>query len=481
MGRQAELMQKSAVEQAALVRSGQVSAEELLAAAIDAIETRNPTLNAVVVPLFDSARDAIRALRGDEPFAGVPLLLKDMLAEYAGTPLSEGSRFLEGYLSPHDSELVARYRRAGFVVVGKTNTPEFASKPTTEPELFGPTRNPWDPERSAGGSSGGSAAAVAAGMTSVAHANDGGGSIRLPAAWCGLVGLKPTRGRNPLGPDYGDMAGGLIAEHVVTRTVLDTAALLDVSAGPAPGDPHVAPLPDRPFAQEVGRDPGRLRIAFSARPITGTEIHADCEAAVREVAALCESLGHDVEEATPTAATERMSEVFTTIWIAMVGWAIRDWERRIGRKPEEKWFEPHTWKMFTLEATRTPSDLLLAIQDMQRLAREIAPFFSERDVWLTPTATQPPVPLGYFDYTPEDRRRATRRMEDIPRFTSVANMTGQPAITLPLSWTEAGLPLGAQLIGRFGDEATLLRLAAQLEAARPWADRWPDPVRSERG
>lgn len=469
-----ELMRESAVAQAERVQRGDVSAGELVDAAIAAIEAQNPALNAVILPMFDRAREQVATLRGDEPFSGVPLLLKDMVAEHAGTPLYEGSRFLEGYISSEDSELVARYRRAGFVVVGKTNTPEFASKPTTEPELFGPTRNPWDLARSAGGSSGGSAAAVAAGMVSVAHANDGGGSIRLPAAWCGLVGLKPTRGRNPLGPYYGDLGLGLIAEHVVTRTVMDTAALLDVSAGPAPGDPHIAPAPERAFAREVGADPGRLRIAWSRRPIAGTEIHPDCDDAVQRSARLCESLGHHVEEATPAVNAERFSEMFTTIWIAMVAWAIRDWARRLGREPAEKYFEAHTWKMLGMDAKRTPSDLLLAVQDMQQMAREIAPFFSKYDVWLTPTTPEPPVPLGYFDADPAVPRQATERMNNIPRFTSVANVTGQPAITLPLHQSAAGFPLASQLIGRFGDEATLLRLSAQLETAEPWAERWPE-------
>ena len=271
-----ELMRRTMAEQAALVKSGEVSPRELVDAAIGEIERLNPQLNAVVIPMFDLAREAVKALTGNEPFCGVPMLLKDVLAEYAGAPMTEGSRFLQGYVSPHDSELVARYRRAGFIVCGKTNSPEFASKPTTEPALYGATRNPWDLSRSPGGSSGGSGAAVAAGMVSVAHANDGGGSTRVPAAACGLVGLKGTRGRNPFGPDYGEVgAAGLLSEHVVTRTVLDTALMLDVSSGPAIGDPFVAPQPLRPFAAEVGADPGRLRIAFSDQPIIDTATGTD--------------------------------------------------------------------------------------------------------------------------------------------------------------------------------------------------------------
>jgi len=469
-----ELMRHSMVEQARLVARGEVSPAELVEAGIAAIERTNPQLNAVVLPLFERARESVRALAPEAPFRGVPLLLKDILAEYAGAPLTEGSRFLAGYVSPRDSELVRRYLRGGFVILGRTNTPEFASKPTTEPELYGPTRNPWDRSRSPGGSSGGASAAVAAGMVSVAHANDGGGSTRVPAACCGLVGLKPTRGRNPLGPDYGDPgAMGLLCEHVVTRTVLDSAAMLDVTAGPDVGAPHHLPRAARPFAAEVGAPPGRLRVAFSEVPVTDTPVHAACRRAVREVAALLEELGHHVEEAGPVVAAERFGEHFTTVWIAMVAWMIRDWARRTGRTPEPGQFERHTWKMFSLDAERRPSDLLLAIHELQRLAREAAPFFERYDVWLTPTLTAPPPPLGWFDFDPAHPHQATERMQNFPRFTAFANVTGQPAISLPLVWGEDGLPLGTQLIGRFADEATLFRLSAQLEAARPWAGRWP--------
>ena len=467
------LMRLSATEQARLVRTGEVSPGELLDAAIAAIERLNPQLNAVVLTLYERAQASLKTLDRNAPFAGVPLLLKDMLAEYAGTRMTEGSRYLRDYISPRDSELVARYRRAGFVIVGKTNTPEFASKPTTEPLFLGKTGNPWNPGYSAGGSSGGSASAVAAGMTAVAHANDGGGSIRCPAGWCGLVGLKPTRGRNPLGPDYGDMGAGLICEHVVTHTVLDSAAILDVTAGPDLGAPYYPPPPARPFAAEVGAPPGRLRIAFSTVPLTGTPVHPECKQAAHDAARLCEALGHHVEEATPQVSAERFNEIFTTIWLGMVGWAIRDWARRTGREPTPDQFEAHTWKMYSYDAQRRPSDLFLAIQDMQRIARELAPFFTRYDIWLTPTATQPPQPLGWFDFDPAHPKQATERMGDIPRFTAIANMSGQPAISLPLHWTPEGLPVGVQLIGRYGDEATLFRLAAQLEQASPWRGRVP--------
>ncbi|MBX9607813.1 MAG: amidase [Gammaproteobacteria bacterium] len=469
-----DLMRLGVAEQARLLRRGEVSPAEMVDAAIAAIERQNPALNAVVQPMYDVARRALRDLRGDEPYGGVPLLLKDMCAEYGGTPLREGSRFLDGYVSPHDSELVARLRRAGFIVVGKTNTPEFASKPTTESELYGPARNPWDLTRSPGGSSGGAGAAVAAGMVAVAHANDGGGSTRIPASVCGLVGLKATRGRNPLGPDLGDAGGaGLISEHVVTRSVLDTALLLDVTAGPDLGAPHFPPPPRRAWAAEVGTAPGRLRIAFSDECLTPTTVHPDCRRAVRDIAALCADLGHEVVEAKPEVDASRFNEHFTTLWLGMVGWMIRDWSQRLEREPAPEYFERHTWKMIQYAGELKAADFLLALAALQKLTRDIAPFFTHHDVWLTPTLPEPPVPLGWFDYDRAAPHQATERMERFPRFTAIANVTGQPAMSLPLCWNEAGLPIGIQIMGRFADEATLFRLAGQLEAARPWAQRWP--------
>lgn len=296
----------------------------------------------------------------------------------------------------------------------------------------------------------------------------------MPAALCGLVGLKNTRGRNPLGPDYGDVGGaGLLSEHVVTRTVLDTALMLDVTSGADAGAPYYPPPPARPFAEEVGAPPGRLRIAFSDQPVMPTIVDPVCASAVREIAALCAELGHDVEEARPQVDADRFQESFTAIWLAMVAWMVRDWQARTGREPQPGMFERHTWKMLSFDAERKPSDYLLALTELQRFAREAAPFFDTYDVWLTPTQIRPAPPLGWFDYDPAHPHQATERLEEFPRFTSFANVTGQPAISLPLCHTAEGLPLGIQLVGRYADEATLLRLSAQLEQARPWADRWP--------
>jgi len=468
-----DVMRLDAVAQAALVRAGDVQPIELVDAAIAKIEKLNPGLNAVVTPMFETARQVAKGPLPDGPLKGVPFLLKDLLAEYAGAPMSEGSRFLSDYVSPHDSELVARYKRAGLVVVGKTNTPEFGLKPTTEPELFGPTLNPWNTGHTPGGSSGGSAAAVASGMVAAAHANDGGGSIRGPASWCGLVGLKPTRGRNPLGPDYGELIGGLVCEHVVTRTVRDSAAILDATAGADPGAPYVAPVPSRPFLDEVGADPGRLKIAFSARSIHGHDPDPACAEAVEQAARLCEGLGHQVVEDVPAVDGGQLAPLFGTLWAAFGAWTLRDWEVRTGRTATPEQFEKHTWIMSETDKNLRASDLAMAMQNLQRFARKVAGFHETYDVWLTPTMNTPPPPLGFFEHVKEDRARARLRMEAAAYYTSLCNVTGQPAISLPLHQTADGLPVGVQLIGRYGDEAALFRLSAQLEAAQPWADKWP--------
>jgi amidase len=469
-----ELSVLDATAQALLVRRGEVKAIELVDAAIERIERLNPVLNAVVTPMFDLARKAASGPLPNGPFAGVPFLLKDLVAEYAGVPITEGSAFLAGrYVSDHDSRLVERYKRAGLIVLGKTNTPEFGILPTTEPRLFGPCRNPWDSGRTTGGSSGGSAAAVAAGLVPMAHANDGGGSIRIPASCCGLFGLKPTRGRNPLGPDFGEIVSGLVAEHAVTRSVRDSAALLDATAGVDPGDPYWAPPPRRPFLQEVGAPPGRLRIAFTTKASSGAPVNEECVSAAREAAALLVELGHEVVEASPEVDGEQLTRGFMTLWSAGCAWTIDDWARRIGRTPTAEQFEALTWALYEWGSQSKAPAYLLALQDLQRMARDIARFFAHYDVWLTPTLGEPPVPLGSFDSTADDPLNGLRRSAAFVPFTPLANVTGQPAMSVPLYWNRDGLPVGTHFMGRFGDEATLLRLAAQLEAARPWAGRRP--------
>jgi Asp-tRNA(Asn)/Glu-tRNA(Gln) amidotransferase A subunit family amidase len=359
-----------ATAQAELVRKKEVKPIELVEAAIARIERLNPELNAVVTPMFDLAREAASAEISKGPFSGVPFLLKDLLAQYAGVRLTGGSKFSKDYISDHDSELVERLKQAGLIICGKTNTCEWGSLPTTEPLLFGPTRNPWNTDRTPGGSSGGSAAAVAAGMVPMAHGNDGGGSIRMPAACCGVFGLKPTRARNPLGPKIGDALSGIPAEHALTRSVRDSAALLDATAGP------------------------------------------------------------DL-------------------------------------------VEPLTWALIEKGCQTSAGEYLLAVENLQRISRDVAKCFTQRDVWLTPTLAEPPVALGTFDAKPDDPLHGFFRSGKFMPFTSICNVTGQPAMSVPLVWNDDNLPIGTHFIGRFGDEATLFRLAAQLEAARPWAERRP--------
>jgi amidase len=469
-----DLWRLDATAQAVLVREKSVRPIELVEAAIARIESLNPKLNAVVTPMFDRARAEASVAAADGPFAAGPCLLKDLLAEYAGVRFTEGSAFLDGRYTPDaDSELTRRLRRAGLIVVGKTSTPELGILPTTEPRLFGPTRNPWSLGRTPGGSSGGSAAAVAAGLVAMAHANDGGGSIRIPASCCGLFGLKPTRGRNPLGPIYGDVFSGLAVEHAVTRSVRDSAALLDATAGPDVGDPYTAPAPVRLYLEEISRPPGFLRIAFTSRAATGVTVHADCVSAVQDAARLCADLGHDVTEASLELEGDLISQAFITVWAAGVAWSIDDWARRTGQTPSADCFEPLTWALYEMGNRRRAADYLLAVQDLQRISRQVARFFLEYDVWLSPTLAEPPLPLGSFDPTPDNPMQGIFRAAQFVPFTPIFNATGQPAMSVPLFWNREGLPIGVQFAGRFGDEATLFRLAAQLEQARPWAGRWP--------
>ncbi len=457
---------------AELVRTRQVKSIELVRAAIERIETINPNINAVVTRMYDEALATAHATASDSLFAGVPFLLKDLVAAYGGVPMSSGSKYGRGYILPEDTDLVARYRRAGLIVVGKTNTPEFGLLPTTEPELFGPTRNPWNTGLTAGGSSGGSAAAVAARMVPMAHGNDGGGSIRIPASCCGVFGLKPTRARNPLGPDVGDVFSGMVAEHALTRSVRDSAALLDATSGYVPGDPYCAPEPARPFAEEVGADPGKLKIAFTTKAPLGTPIHPDCVAAVHDAAKLLTDLGHEVVEAAPPMDGEMIWKHFMAIWAAGTTWTIRNMHSMVGRLPEPGELEPMTLAYDEMGKRVTAADYLTAVQYFQFLTRQIAAFMKDYDVLLMPTLGSPPLPLGSFVSTPEDPLALGVASQFVP-FTPIFNATGQPAMSVPLFWNAEGLPVGTHFVGRYGDEATLFRLASQLELARPWAMKKP--------
>jgi len=462
-----------ATAQAEMIRRKEIKPVGMVESAIDNIERLNPAINAVVTKMYDEARATAQAELPDGPFAGVPFLLKDLLASYAGVRMTSGSIFTRDYVPDHDSELVARLKHAGLIIIGKTNTPEFGTLPTTESKLFGPARNPWDVTKTTGGSSGGSAAAVAAGIVAMAHANDGGGSIRIPASCCGLFGLKPTRARNPLGPDYGDMYSGLIAEHAVTRSVRDSAALLDATSGPDLGDPYYAPPKDRPFVEEVTVDPGRLRIAFMTASPNGVPVHKDCVSAVDDAVRLLSDLGHTVEEIALRFEDEQFADMFMVLWSSGLTWTVDYFAQAVGRQPEESDLEPGNWVFYQAGARKTAAEYLKALQGIQAMARRVAHLFASYDVVVTPTLAQPPLAIGSFEPTPEDVLAGMRVAARFAPFTPLSNMTGQPAMSVPLYWNGEGLPVGTQFIGRFGDEATLFRLAGQLEQARPWVSRRP--------
>lgn len=458
-----------ATDQAALVQRGDATAAELVDAAIARIEQLNPGLNAVIHPLFDKARAAAEGPLPDGPFSGVPFLVKDAVAHTAGDPYHCGMQLLKqrGWTEATDSYLVERFRAAGFVIVGKTNTPELASDFTTEPHAYGPTLNPWDPARSTGGSSGGSAAAVASGMVALAHGNDMGGSIRVPSSMCGLVGLKPSRARTSLGPGFGEFWGMLTHEHVLTRSVRDTAAVLDATAGARPGDPYTAPPPARPWLDEVGADPGRLRIGFQTRiPESGDEADPDCAAAVAATATLLESLGHHVTASGPHALDDDLDGALIRYFAVAVARDLDRWGQRLGVTITDADVEPRNWAFGQLGGAVSGPHHLADTERIQAWNRRLTSWWAPEgdfDLLLTPTFETPPPPLGMpFD------ARAPRG-----RFTMPWDFTGQPAISLPLHWNAEGLPIGVQLVAPPWREDLLIRVAAQLEVAKPWSKLRP--------
>lgn len=467
-----------ATEQAAAVRKGHVKPEELVEAAIARIEKVNPQLNAVILPLFERARREAQGPLPEGPFRGVPLLLKDLICHTAGDPFHCGSLYLKrrNYRASHDTYLAQRFRSAGFVILGKTNVPEFGPIPSTEPLAYGPTRNPWSLEHSPGGSSGGSAAAVAARMVAVAHGNDGGGSIRIPASATGLFGLKPSRGRVSLGPDWGDLWDGAVAEHVLTLTVRDSAAILDCISGAMPGDPVLTPPPPGRFVEAVNRPLGQLRVGVLDHVPSGwATVHPDCKEAVDRAAALLESLGHHVEDAYPRALEEgELQQHFGTIVMASLTAEVAYWVQTVGEPPGEDDFEIHT--KYLLAGGREISAVrwLESHVWLQRFARRVASWWeSGFDILLSPTMAEPPPRIGEVCATPEDPMRGFQRSVPLVAFTAPFNVTGQPAALVPLHWSSSGLPIGVQIVAAYGREDLLFSLASQLEQANPWITRKP--------
>ncbi len=463
-----------AVGLAELVRRKEVSPEELLRVAVDAIQRVNPAINAVIDTRDAQAREALKQGLPEGPFRGVPFLIKDIGVHAEGVPTEFGSRLTQGTVFPYDSALMARYRRAGLVLLGRTNTPEFGNNASTEPRVRGPTRNPWNLERSPGGSSGGSAAAVAAGILPMAHGNDGGGSLRIPASLCGVFAMKPTRGRNSLGPNAGDLICGMGAEHVLSRTVRDSAAALDATQGPEAGDPYYAPPPPRPYLEEVRHAPRRLRIALVTASPMGGPVSPECVEAARQAARLCEGLGHDVTEAPLPHDGRLLHEAVVTAWSASLASLVAMIAHHSGKEAGPELLEATTWAAVRHGQTLSATELQRALGVFNFVSRQVGRFFEQYDVVLSPTVAAPPFPLGLLD---ANAPRSAREWYDHAfghcPFTAVFNVTGQPAMSVPLHWSEDGLPIGVQFAGRYADEATLFQLAGQLEQARPWAQRRP--------
>ena len=477
---------------AARVRRGEVHPTELVEAAITAIEKVNPQLNAVVHRMYDQARAAAKGTLPDGPFRGVPFVVKDLDGWLAGEPYTQSCRMSKDFVPTEDAEIIARMKRTGVVIVGKTNTPELGIIGVTESELRGPARNPWNLDHTPGGSSGGTASIVASRAVTMGHGGDGGGSIRIPSSACGLFGLKPTRGRNPLGPKVSEGWGGYVQPGALTRSVRDCATMLDATQGPDVGAPYASPPRERPYAEEIQRAPRKLRIAFSTGSQLGRQTHADVQAAVRDAAALCASLGHELEEVALPIDREALVAAYFTQIAVCTATAIEETARWVGRAPTHADFEPTTWLLGTIGRKLPAIDLQRSRDACQATGRTLGRFFQQYDLFLDGTLAYPPSKVGELALKPAERAALAALRVVSPRFvldklletlganalektpnTQVANQTGLPAMSVPLHWNAAGLPIGVQFMAPFGDEATLLQLAAQLEIARPWAGRIP--------
>ncbi len=470
-----DVLELDGLGQAERIRAGDVSPAELLEACITRIEKQNPTLNAVIHPLFDKARGQLeRGEIGDGPYHGVPFLVKDAVCQTEGDPYHVGLRVLKdvGYTAKADTELARRFRAAGFVFAGKTNTPELACSVTTEPLAYGASRNPWNVDHSTGGSSGGSAAAVAARWVAAAHGNDMGGSIRIPASHCGLVGLKPSRGRNSLGPELGEFWGPLTHEHVLTRSVRDCAAILDATAGAAPGDPYTAPPPLRPYLDEVGADAGVLRVGL-AEPVPGLDVDAACRAAVEETARIFEARGHVVEPVALQPLEHMVMGPWFVIAVARELDRVAEW---VGRPITEEDVEPYTWMLAGLGRTISGLDVAKLSDAMWAWVRRLCEsWYARHDVLLLPVAPSPAPEIGAL--APDGGPQVAGELARFTRYTMPFDLTGEPAISLPVHVTDAGLPVGAQVVAKLGREDVLFRLAAQVDEAVGFESRRP-PARA---
>ena len=465
-----------ATDQATLVAKGEVTPSELLEAAIERIEQSNPPLNAVVIEWFDHARSvAADPDLPHGPFRGVPFLLKDLYTSFAGQTLSNGNVALKeaGKIDTADTTLVARFKAAGLVIAGRTNSPEMGSLPTTQPLAWGPTRNPWALDRTPGGSSGGAAAAVAAGMVPFANASDGGGSIRIPASCCGLLGLKPSQGRITVGPARAE--AGLGVELCLSRTVRDTARLLDAVRGPGIGDTVIAPAPQRPYVEEVGADPGRLRVGLLDVHPRGGVLHEDCVSAVRAAGTMLEGLGHIVEPAWPACLADMtLTEQFMVLWATQMAMAVRGFGETLGREMTAADIEPVNWVLAEQAQRMTAVDYAAAQAAGWAFRRALQQWWADGwDLLLSPTLAEPPLPLTEFENNPEHPTAPMRRAGEFAAFTPPFNISGQPAISLPLYRNAEGLPIGIQLAAAYGREDVLIRVAAQLESAHPWVSDHP--------
>ncbi len=487
-----EYDQIDAVGLAHLIARRELDALEVLEAALERADARNPSLGAVVARYDDEARSRAGGPLPAGPLSGVPFLLKDLLTAWGGHPVTDGSRFLAGVVAPEDSGVVQRLKAAGLVLFGQTNAAEFGIKPVTEPQAHGPCRNPWNVGHTPGGSSGGSAAAVAARIVPAAHGNDGGGSLRIPASCCGAFALKASRGRVSFGPVHGPLVSGLATEGVITRSVRDSAAFLDVLAGPCPGDPYAAPPPARSFLSEVDIPPGRLRVAVTRRSLFARSTHRECSEAVERAARLLTDLGHEVEEAHPAIAVEPLIHAYLVASAAQVAADVSRAESVQGRRARPGELELETRVLAAAGRHISARDLVRAEAEMHRAARALAAFHATHDVLVTPTLAQLPLPIGALALRPSERvalevvaalparriieavfDRFAPRSFDATGNTMLFNQTGQPAMSVPLHLSASGLPVGVQVAGRFGEEAVLFRLAAQLEEAQPWAGRMP--------